>query len=298
MTDLPLQSPSVWQTFLFRLRQAAGLEPAPGKPAYLFYRHTLPVRLFHWANAFVLAIMLMSGLQIFNAHPELYWGASSNFDHPVLSMLPVQTDGTWKGATSIGSWQINTDGVFGVSYDKGVPQYRGFPAWATIPSYQSLAVGRQWHLFFAWLFVMNGVLFALYAFKSGHFRRDLLPTKSDLKHLPREIVDHAKLKFPKGEAARHYNALQKLSYFTVIFILGPLIVLTGLTMSPTMDAASPLLWIFGGRQSARTIHFLCAFSFFAFFIVHMVMVLVSGLRNNLRSIITGRYAIEKDASNG
>ena len=298
MTDIPVETRTAWQNFLLRLRQIAGLEPAPGKPAYLFYRHTLPVRLCHWANAIVLAIMLMSGLQIFNAHPALYLGASSDFDHPVLSMGPVQKDGSWKGATKIGSWQINTDGVLGVSYDNGAPQYRGFPAWATIPSYQSLAAGRQWHLFFAWLFVINGALFALYTFKSGHFRRDLLPTQSDLKHLPREIVDHAKLKFPKGEAAKHYNALQKLSYFAVIFILGPLVVLTGLTMSPTMDAASPLLWIFGGRQTARTIHFLCAFSFFAFFIVHIIMVIVSGLRNNLRSIITGRYAIEKDTPNG
>src|SRR6202012_1773271 len=93
--------------------------------------------------------------------------------------------------------------------------------------------------------------------------------------------------------AKHYNALQKLTYVIVAFVLGPLIVLTGLTMSPTMDAAFPfLLWIFDGRQSARTIHFIVAFSFVAFFIVHIVMVILSGTWNNLRSMITGRYASE------
>jgi thiosulfate reductase cytochrome b subunit len=108
-------------------------------------------------------------------------------------------------------------------------------------------------------------------------------------------VEHLKLRFPKGEAARRYNALQKIAYFTVIFILGPLVVLTGLTMSPTMDAAFPFLpWIFGGRQSARTIHFVCAFSFVAFFLVHIIMVVLSGTWNNFRSMITGRYNIERD----
>ncbi len=128
----------------------------------------------------------------------------------------------------------------------------------------------------------------------------LLPTKADVVHLPKEIADHARLRFPKGEAARHYNGLQKMAYFFVIFVLAPLIILTGLTMSPTMDAAFPqLLWIFGGRQSARTIHFICAFSFLGFFIVHIVMVVLSGTWNNVRSMITGRYAIEgKDSGHG
>ena len=120
-----------------------------------------------------------------------------------------------------------------------------------------------------------------------------------LVSLPQEIADHARLRFAKGEAAKHYNALQKLTYFLVIFGLGPLVVLTGLTMSPTMDAAFPFLpWLFGGRQSARTIHFLCAFSFLGFFIIHIVMVVLSGTWNNVRSMITGRYAIEPETGHG
>ena len=121
----------------------------------------------------------------------------------------------------------------------------------------------------------------------------------DLRNLRHEIVEHLKLRFPKGEAARRYNVLQKLAYFTVIFILGPLVVLTGLTMSPTMDAAFPWLpWIFGGRQTARTIHFICAFSFVAFFIIHIVMVFLSGTWNGIRSMITGRYSIDSEAPHG
>ncbi len=162
-----------------------------------------------------------------------------------------------------------------------------------------MALGRQWHFAFAWLLVLNALAYFAYAFWSGHFRKDLLPTPTDLTHIPHEIVTHAKLQFPKGEAAKHYNALQKITYFTVVFILGPLIVLTGLTMSPTMDSAFPfLLWVFGGRQSARTIHFIVAFSFVGFFIIHIVMVLISGTWNNLRSMITGRYAIERGRRDG
>ncbi len=273
---------------------ASHSEGAPGKR--LVYRHTLWVRIFHWINAGVLLIMLMSGLQIFNAHPELYWGKTSHFDRPLLSMTAIRApDGGIRGITRIGEVQFDTTGLFGASEIFGRIVPRGFPAWATLPSWQSLAVGRQWHFFFAWLFVFNGLAFAAYAAVSRHFDRDLLPKKRDIGNLGKDIVDHLRLRFPKGEEALHYNVLQKLAYFTVIFILGPLIVLTGLTMSPTLNSAFPaLLFIFGGRQSARTVHFLCAFGFVMFFAVHMIMIILSGPFNNLRAIITGRYGIEVD----
>jgi thiosulfate reductase cytochrome b subunit len=273
-----------------------GANSDPGRPHSFFYRHRLFVRITHWANAVAITIMLMSGLQIFNAHPALYIGKQSTFDDPVLSMTAMQEpDGSLRGITQIGPWQFDTTGIFGASKMDGVEAVRGFPAWATIPGPQWLAMGRLYHFFFAWLFVTNGALFALWAFASGHFRRDLLPRGQDIAHLPREIIDHARLKFAHGEAAKRYNALQKLAYFLVIFALGPLVVLTGLTMSPTMDAAFPILpWIFGGRQTARTIHFICAFSFFGFFLIHIAMVVLSGSWNNLRSMITGRYAIEEE----
>ena len=262
----------------------------------IFYRHTIPVRLLHWINAVCLAIMLMSGLQIFNAHPALYWGRYSDFDHPAL-WLTSETDaqGRLKGITQIGTVRFNTTGWLGASTVDGQLTERGFPSWVTLPGPQWLALGRLWHFFFAWIFVINGLLFAVYALWSRHFQRDLIPKASDLRHLGRDIVDHVRLRFPKGEAAKHYNVLQKIAYFTVVFILGPLVVLTGLTMSPTMDSALPfLLWVFGGRQSARTIHFICAFSFLGFFIIHIVMVLLAGPWNEICSMITGRYAIDPE----
>lgn len=277
-------------------RLRATLRLRPRKPSYAIYRHPIPVRLLHWINAICLLVMLMTGLQIFNAHPALYWGKSADFDHPILSMTAQGTADNFHGMTQIGPWTFHTDGVFGASDTDGVKTVRGFPAWATIPSASpDLALGRLWHFAFAWLIVINGLAYFAYVFWSGRFTRELLPTKVDIAGIPHEIVTHAKLQFPKGEAARHYNALQKLSYFAVVFVLGPLIVLTGLTMSPTMDSAFPfLLWVFGGRQSARTIHFIVAFSFVGFFIIHMAALIASAPLNGLRSMITGWFAIEKD----
>ena len=280
-------------------RAALGLTPSG--PHYFFYRHKGPVRLAHWVNALCLLVLLMSGLNIFNAHPALYWGEDSNFSHPLIAMNAMTDDdgAVVKGVTMLGAKAFDTTGVLGASREEGALTARGFPAWITLPGPNWLAMARQWHFAFAWLLVINGVGFFAYGLLSRHFGRDLVPRLADLKHLPREIADHLRLKFPHGENARRYNGLQKLAYCVVLFIVAPLIVLTGLTMSPTMDAAFPVLpWIFGGRQSARTIHFICAFSFLAFFIVHIVMVILSGAWNNLRSMLTGWYVIRKGASNG
>ncbi|MBB4351554.1 thiosulfate reductase cytochrome b subunit [Rhizobium cellulosilyticum] len=136
-----------------------------------------------------------------------------------------------------------------------------------------------------------------YGFFARHFQRDLLPAQGELApgNLRHEIVDHARLRFPKGEKARHYNALQKLTYLFVIFLLLPVMIATGLTMSPGLDAFAPwLIDLFGGRQSARTLHFITASALVAFVVVHVAMVLVSGVFNNMRSMITGRYAIDVD----
>jgi thiosulfate reductase cytochrome b subunit len=275
-----------------RVRTALGLSPSG--PHYAFYRHKGLVRAAHWINALCLAILLMSGLNIFNAHTALYWGKTSQFDQPILLLGTYYNDdgAVTRGVTTIFGHQFTTTGLLGASMEDGALTGRGFPSWATLPGPNWLAMARQWHFAFAWLLVINALVFFIYGIWSRHFARDLAPTRKDIAHLSREIVDHARLKFPHGEEARHYNALQKLAYCLVIFILGPLIVLTGLTMSPTMDSAFPvLLEIFGGRQSARTIHFLCAFGFFGFFIVHIVMVILSGSWNNLRSMITGWYVI-------
>ncbi|KQS75257.1 HupC [Rhizobium sp. Leaf384] len=265
----------------------------------LIRRHSLTVRLSHWLNVLAMTVLLFSGLQIFNAHPHLYWGQyGADNDPSVLSLDAVDSDGVLKGVTRIGGFSLNTTGVLGVSSVDGEPTVRGFPAWITLPSYQDLATGRRWHFFFAWAFVLNGLVYLAYGILSRHFRRDLVPTRSELTpaHLGHEIADHARLRFPKGEKARHYNALQKITYLLVIFLMLPGMILTGLTMSPGFNAVAPwLLDLFGGRQSARTLHFVFATSLVAFVVVHVAMVLASGLFNNMRSMITGRYAIRTEA---
>jgi thiosulfate reductase cytochrome b subunit len=272
-------------------------EIPPSAPKTTFIRrHSAVTRITHWVNVLCLSLLLMSGLQIFNAHPSLYWGQyGADADPSWLSIEAVEDGDATRGVLRIGNLSIATTGVLGVSGTGDDATQRGFPAWITVPSYQDLATGRRWHFFFAWLFVINGFVYLLYGFALGHFRHDLAPSAEEIspRHLKQEIADHARLRFPKGEKARHYNALQKLTYLIVIFIMLPLMLATGLTMSPGMDAGYPfLLDVFGGRQSARSIHFICAWSIVLFVIVHVLMVILSGLWNNVRSMITGRYAIE------
>jgi Ni/Fe-hydrogenase b-type cytochrome subunit len=260
-----------------------------------FYRHSLIVRITHWVNVLCMTLLLMSGLQIFNAHPALYVGKASTFDDPVLAMGAMRgEDGRPIGVTQILGKQFDTTGVFGLSVTGNRWTSRGFPSWATIPGYQDLATGRRWHFFFAWLFVINGLVYIGYTIFSGHWRQ-LVPTGAQLRHIGASIKEHLLLRFPRGEEAKTYNVLQKLAYFGVIFVLVPVLILAGLTMSPGVDAAFPwLLDIFGGRQTARTIHFICATLILLFVIVHIVMVLISGVWNNIRSMITGRYRVEPE----
>ena len=256
------------------------------------YRHRLPVRISHWLNVPFLIILIMSGLQIFNAHPALYWGDRSDHDQVLLSIRSVQTEsGALKGITTILGHQFEMTGVLG--YSNGMR--RAFPDWATIPSAKWLAMGRQWHLFFAWLFVSNGLVFTAYAFASRHATRDLAPTRKDLRSIGKSIKEHLILRHPTGEAAKRYNVLQKLTYATVLFILGPLIVFTGLAMSPTIDTAFPwLLTVLGGRQAARTIHFVACFAFVGFILIHVSQVILTGFFNNIRSMVTGWFLVKHE----
>lgn len=232
----------------------------PPPPRRIAYRHRLPTRIWHWINALTVFVMLMSGLMIFNAHPHLYWGQyGANFDHSWLSF-------------------------------RGRP----FPGWATIPSTYNLAAARRWHLAFAWLLVVGLAMFLLVSLWNRHVQRDLAPTRDEVKpkHIWHDIREHARLRFPTGDAALRYNILQKISYVGVIFLLLPLMFLTGLAMSPAMDAAWPwLLDIFGGRQSARSIHFICAAAILAFILVHLAMVALAGPINEIGSMITGRFRV-------
>jgi len=277
------------------LHAAAQSRPARAR---LIRRHSLTVRVAHWLNVVCLCVLLMSGLQIFNAHPRLYWGKyGADADKPLIAVGSRQDANALRGFVQIGSARVETTGLFGVSGENGAATARAFPAWLTVPSYHDLGAGRHWHFFFAWLLVLNGLVYLVHGVWRRHFRRDLLPSRDQLapRHLWQEIRDHARLRFARGDAARRYNALQKLSYLVVVFGLLPTMVLTGLTMSPGLNAAFPFLAdLFGGRASARTLHFITASLLVLFVFVHVAMVVASGLWNNLRSMLNGLYAINDD----
>ena len=274
--------------------QTAGTEIARVGP--LIYRQSIWTRVTHWVWATCLFFLLFSGLQIFNAHPTLDVGQQSgfSFDNSVLKMGAVNTPEGPRGRTTIFGYPFDTTGVFGLSGPEDKRQVRGFPAALTIPSYRDLATGRILHFFFAWLLVGTLFVWLCAGLFTGHIRRDLAPTGKDLANLPRDVAEHARLRFHHG---RSYNVLQKLSYGGVLFVLLPVMVLTGITMSPGMDAAWPwLLDLFGGRQTARTIHFLVMFLLVLFFVVHILMVLAAGPLNELRSMITGWYRTDPESA--
>ena len=264
----------------------------------LIYRHTFFVRLAHWLNVLCIAILLMSGLQIFNAHASLYWGNTGNEGDPSIFSIYAEErlEGPPIGWVQIGSTKIDTTGVFGVFTDAdGYLSGRAFPYWLTLPSYQSLAEGRRWHFFFAWLFVLNGLAYLIYGFVSRHFGRDIKPTGMDLRRIGRVFLDHLTFKRAHGEEAKHYNVLQKLTYIIVIFVILPLMIITGLSMSPGVNSAAPWLTaMFGGRQSARTIHFITANLIILFVIIHIAEVFITGVFNEMRSMITGWFAVRPE----
>jgi len=197
------------------------------------------------------------------------------------------------GVTRIFGHEFDTTGFLGVSgRGGGVMERRGFPSWLTIPGSRWLAMARRWHLAFAWVFGINGICLAGYSLFSGHLRRDLLPTGQDWRSIGATLRDHLLLRHATGEAARHYNVLQKLAYLGVIFLLFPLVIVNGLGLSPALDALAPgWVDIFGGRQSMRTIHFIVTWALVAFTAVHLFQVVVTGFWNNLCSIVTGNYRV-------
>jgi thiosulfate reductase cytochrome b subunit len=264
------------------------------EPPEIVLRHRLSTRIWHWANALTVFVMLMSGLMIFNAHPRLYWGEyGANSDYAWLEIGSTPAAGYLR----IGSLTVPTTGLLGHRTGAaGAVDRRAFPGWATIPSTYNLAAGRRWHLAFAWVLVIGLIAYWIAIALNRHWR-GLLPRRAELgpRHLWREVADHARLRFPTGAAALSYNSLQKPSYAFILFVVLPLVILTGLTMSPAMNAAWPwLLDLFGGRQSARSIHFICAFLLVGFILVHLIMVALTGPLKQIGAMITGRQKLVKE----
>ncbi len=224
-------------------------------------RHRLSTRVWHWLNALLLYVLFTSGLGIFNAHPRLYWG------------------------------------LYGANFDAAWLELDRFPGWITLPAHYSLAMSRHWQLAAAPLFAFALLFYMVWSLVNRHFGRDLAFRRAELApgHMWQDIKDHARLRFPTGSAALRYNILQKASYNGVLFLLLPALILSGLTMSPGMNAAWPwLAELFGGRQSARSIHFIAAWATMGFFLVHILMVVLAGPVNEIRSMITGRYRVPED----
>jgi Ni/Fe-hydrogenase b-type cytochrome subunit len=262
----------------------------------LVYRHNRVTRLTHWSNAISLTILLMSGLMIFNAHPHLYWGDTSEPNKAFLSIGAQSDDSGRRGYIELYRHRIDTTVLLGVQQASDGPTERAFPSWLTVPGYYSLAAGRRWHFFFGWLFTINGLLYGVYNLAAGHLRKFLL-TPRDAGKIPAMVAYYLKLRKTSSQEGE-YNPLQKLAYTSVVVILTPLMLLSGMAMSPQLDVAFNWIpTIFGGRQSARSVHFILAFSFLFFTFGHLFMVATQGLFNNMRSMITGWYK-EKIASRG
>lgn len=252
------------------------------------HRHSVVTRVTHWLFFIAFMALVSSGLQIFNAAPYLDAADRSSPAHRVLAIGSPQ-DGV--GVTTVFGRSLHTTGLLGWGSDgMGGSTARAFPSWLTIPAYQDLADGRRWHFFFAWVMVICGAVYLVW----GAGRRDLrelVLRRSDLpKILPMQCYYLRLRKEPPPHGK--YNPLQKLAYTLVLFVFAPLIVLSGLALSPGIDAwLHPITWIFGGRQFARLWHFVLMLALLGFFAVHLVLVLTSGAVNHLRSMITGRYRL-------
>ena len=235
--------------------------PEPRIERRWVYRHRVFTRAWHWLNALAILILIPSGLMISNAHPRLYWGQyGANFDHAWLEL----------------------------------PR---FPGWMTLPSQYSLAGARHWHLFFALVLAFGLLGYMAWSLFSGHIARDLRLRARDLKPaaLWTDFKAHLALRFHDPHDPRAYNIFQKLSYVGVIFMLIPLLVITGLALAPGMWPW--LVDLFGGRQSARSIHFIAMAAMTLFVVVHLTLVILAGPINELRSMITGWWrAPEEDHS--
>ena len=224
------------------------------------YRHPPLVRITHWLNVVAVVVLIMSGLNILLAHPHLYWGVRSTFADPWVSIPPL-------------------------------------PNWALIPQGRNLAEARNYHFLFAWVFVANGLIYLIWSLLTGRLGRRIWPTARDLKGFPTSVAEHARFHFPTDDHARAYNVIQKLTYAAMILIILPMMLITGLSMSPGFNAIGGLLLeIMGGRQSARTLHFISAGLIVGFIVIHVGLVIWTGPLNNMRSMVTGWFVIQPPGS--
>jgi thiosulfate reductase cytochrome b subunit len=224
-------------------------------------RHSALVRVTHWLTTLAFLALLVSGVEILISHPRFYWGETGNVRTTPLFTLPIPS----------------SRAMVPTGYGYVLPDQNG---WSRYLHFQS-----------AWVAVWTGLLYVGFGFFKGHFRRNLLPAPSDLspRGLAADIVRRLRFNRPGEEGAWSYNMLQRLTYLLVIFVLFPLVIWTGLAMSPGFVSAIPAaVTIFGGQQSARTLHFLVSGFLVLFLFVHVFMVCLAGFRNRVGAMITGR----------
>ena len=234
-------------------RVLAGVKTAP--------RHSLLVRITHWISALCFLALVVTGGEIVLSHPRFYWGETGNVNTPVLFKIPVPA----------------TRHLVPTGYGYTLPDANG---WSRALHFQS-----------AWFVVLTGLLYGIYGVVSGHFRREIVPGKGErsLNAFFATLKSHLKFARPSDEEAHSYNLLQKLSYLFVLFVAFPLVIWTGLALSPTWDAAFPAtVNLLGGRQSARTIHFFVSVFLLLFALVHVLMVWFAGFWSRTRAMIVGR----------
>lgn len=228
-------------------------------------RHTAVVRVTHWIATLCFFALLVSGIEIVISHPRFYWGETGNALTPSLFDLPIPASRS----------------TVPTGYEYVLPDQNG---WSRYLHFQS-----------AWVVVLTGLLYMIYGLYTGHFRKNLLPVGADLSRraLAGVLANH--LRFRRPDEAQSYNVLQRLTYLFVIFVLFPLVIWTGLAMSPAIASVFPAtVTVFGGQQSARTIHFFVTVFLVLFLLVHVGMVCLSGFGNRMRAMITGRTGAPKE----
>jgi thiosulfate reductase cytochrome b subunit len=226
-------------------------------------RHTALVRVTHWLTTVCFFALLVSGLEIVVSHPRFYWGESGNVLTPALFSFPIPS----------------SRATVPTGYGYVLPDQNGW--------------SRYLHFEAAWVLVLTGALYVIWGASSGHFRINLLPDASDrsVQAFSRAVARHLRFARPVAADAWSYNLVQRLTYMLVIFVLFPLVIWTGLAMSPAFVSAMPsTVTILGGRQSARTLHFLVSVSLVAFLVVHVAMVWFAGFGTRVMAMITGAPA--------
>jgi len=232
-------------------------------------RHTAFVRVTHWITTLCFIALLLSGIEIVISHPRFYWGETGNVHTPALFQLPIPAS---RSSVPTG-------------YGYVLPDQNGW--------------SRYLHFQAAWVAVLTGLLYVVWGSITRHFGKNLLPGRADLSRraLLKVTADHLRFKRPDDAEAWSYNSLERLTYLFVIFVLFPLIIWTGLAMSPAIASVFPgAVSVLGGQQSARTIHFFVTVSLVLFLLIHIVMIFLAGFTNRMRAMITGRAGAHKELS--